>query len=104
MGRPQVDVKSVYEINQIKSNKCEFFQNFVEYFDFIIKNDNISMNFRQIEIIRNWSELKSFKNIQKFLKFVNFYKKFIHEYSHIIMFLTNMLKNMKKMFKKNYFY
>ena len=62
----------------VKLNKCEFFKDFVEYFDFIIKNDNISMNFHQIEIVRNWPELRSFKNIQIFLKFVNFYKKFIH--------------------------
>ena len=28
----------------VKLSKCEFFKNFVEYFDFIIKNDDISMN------------------------------------------------------------
>ena len=88
----------------VKLNKCEFFKNFVEYLGFIIKNNGISMNLRQIEIIRDWSELKSFKNIQIFLEFVNFYKKFIHWYSHIIMFLTNMLKDMKKNVKKKSFF
>ena len=62
----------------VKLNKCEFFKNFVEYFDFIIKNDDISMNFHQIKTVRDWSELKSFKDIQIILKFVNFYKKFIY--------------------------
>ena len=28
----------------VKLNKWEFFKDFVEYFDFIIKNDDISMN------------------------------------------------------------
>ena len=37
----------------VKLNKCEFFKNIIEYFDFIIKNDNISMNFRQIKIIKD---------------------------------------------------
>ena len=30
----------------VKLKKCEIFKNSVEYFDFIIKNDDISMNFR----------------------------------------------------------
>ena len=62
----------------VKLSKCEFFKNFVEYLDFIIKNDGISMNPRRIKTVRDWPELKSFKDIQIFLKFVNFYKKFIY--------------------------
>ena len=62
----------------VKLNKCGIFKNFVEYFDFIKKNNDISINFHEIKIIKNWLKLKSFKNVQIFLKFVNFYKKFIH--------------------------
>ena len=29
----------------VKLNKCKLFKNFIEYFDFIIKNDEISMTF-----------------------------------------------------------
>ena len=83
----------------VKLNKCEFFKNFVDHFDFIIKNDGILISFRRIKIIKDWSELKSFKNIQ----IINFNKKFIYLYSQKIMFLTNILKNMKKVLKKSFF-
>jgi hypothetical protein len=36
--------------------------------------------------------LKSFKNVQIFLDFANFYRRFIKNYSEIAGFLTNLLK------------
>ena len=36
------------------------------------------------------------KNIQIFLKFINFYRKFIYKYFKILIFLINLTKKKKK--------
>lgn len=83
--------------------KCFFFKFEVDYLSFIVRHDDIKMNFVKIDIIKNWSSLKSFKNIQMFLKFINFYKRFIEKFSQITMSLSNMLKNMQADVKKKFF-
>ena len=83
--------------------KCDFFVKKIKYLNFIVNIDDIAMNSRRIKIIRNWSMLKFFKNIQIFLKFVNFYRRFIHRYSQIIIFLINFFKNMQADVKKKFF-
>jgi hypothetical protein len=46
----------------------------------------------KIDSIFTWPIFKSFKNVQIFLDFANFYKRFIKGYSEIAGFLTNLLK------------
>lgn len=38
---------------------------------------NIHIEDKSIEVIRNWSEPKSVRDIQVFIKFANFYQSFI---------------------------
>lgn len=82
------------------SKKCEFFVKEIEYLKFIVSTEDIAMNLQRIEIIKNWPMLKSFRDIQVFLRFINFYRWFIYRYSVIIFPLTNLLKNMKIDVKK----
>ena len=88
----------------VKLKKCFFFVNVVKYLKFIVTRNDVTMNFRRIIIIRNWFISRFFKNIQIFFEFTNFYWRFIYEYFWITLFLTNMLKKMKKKtWKKNRF-
>ena len=87
----------------VKLKKCFFFTSVVEYLDFIVSENDVSMNFRRVTTIMKWSILKFFKNIQIFLKFVNFYRRFIYVYSRITFSLIDMLKEMKTEIKKNLF-
>ena len=82
--------------------KCDFFVKKIKYLNFIVNIDNITMNSRRIKIIQNWLMLKFFKNIQIFLKFINFYRRFIYRYSQIIIFLINFFKNMQTDIKKKF--
>ncbi len=61
------------------------------------------MNSRKIIIIKEWAELKSFHNIQMFIKFINFYYYFIRGFSAITAFIINLLKNIEKDKKKKFF-
>ncbi len=61
------------------------------------------MNSRKIIIIKKWTELKSFYNIQMFIKFINFYYYFIRGFFVITALIINLLKSMKKDKKKRFF-
>ena len=60
--------------------KCEFFTTKVEFFGFIISVDGVSMDQRRVAAIKDWPKPKSFYEVQVFLGFVNFYRRFIHYY------------------------
>ena len=56
----------------------------------------IKMIFVKVQTIKIWSESKSFKDILIFMKFVNFYRRFINKFSRIVAFFIDMLKRLKK--------
>ena len=72
--------------------KCEFFITEVEFLDFIIFINGVVMDKRRVKAIQKWSRSKFFHEVQIFLNFVNFYRRFIHYYSQIVESLTNLLK------------
>jgi hypothetical protein len=83
--------------------KCFFFKHEVDYLEFIMSENDITMNSSRVNIIMSWSMIKFFKNIQVFLKFVNFYRWFIARFSQLSAFLSDMLKEMQAKIKKKNF-
>jgi hypothetical protein len=83
--------------------KCFFFKHEVDYLEFIINEDDITMNSSRINIIMSWSMIKFFKNIQVFLNFVNFYRRFIVRFFQLSASLSDMLKKMQAKVKKESF-
>ena len=72
---------------KIKIKKCAFHKKKKFSLRHIVGVNGIWINFKKIEIIRDWFILKIVKEIQKFLKFVNFNWHFIEKYSHKVEFL-----------------
>jgi hypothetical protein len=66
------------------------------FLSFIIIRDDVKINLNRIEMIVNWSKSHSHKNVQIFLRFVNFYKKFIKEFFRIADALFALLKKSDK--------
>ncbi len=58
-----------------------------------IDSDGIQMDERKVEAIKTWPTPSTIKELQHFLGFSNFYRRFIHDYSIITSPLTNLLKN-----------
>ncbi len=58
----------------------------------IIIIEEIKMNFFKINIIVNWFILINIKDVQSFLNFMNFYKRFIYNYSRIVISLTHLIR------------
>ena len=65
-------------------NKCEFHVITIKYLNFIIIIEDIQMNLDKIKIILKRKILRTIKNVQALLSFINFYRRFIHKYFNSI--------------------
>jgi len=83
--------------------KCEFFITKINFLEFVIFIENISMNSSRVNIIKTWLRSKMYWKIQVFLKFINFYQCFIHHYFQIAESLTKLLKDSVKDVKMSSF-
>ena len=77
---------------QMNIIKCKFYVTQVSYLELIIIIKKIKMNSFKINIIVNWFILINIKDVQSFLNFVNFYRRFIYDYSRITILLTCLIR------------
>ena len=64
----------------------------MNFLGFIIGIDGIEIDSEKIQKILNWPELRNLKNLQSFLGFGNFNRRFISNYSLIILPLMELTK------------
>ena len=67
-----------------KYEKCAFKQSFVEFLGYIISPDSISMDQRKVVAIQELQPLTQLRDIQSFLGFANFYRRFIKGVSNFV--------------------
>jgi RNase H-like domain found in reverse transcriptase/Reverse transcriptase (RNA-dependent DNA polymerase)/Integrase zinc binding domain len=72
--------------------KCQFKTEAVEFLGFVISVDGIAMDPSRVATIVDWPEPKTFRDLQVFLGFANFYRRFIEGYSRVSRPLFDMLK------------
>lgn len=80
----------------LKAEKCTFHQPSVQFLGYNIDRSGIRMDEGKVEAIRNWPTPTTIKELQRFLGFSNFYRRFIHNYSTITSPLTSLLRNKPK--------
>ena len=57
--------------------KCEFHIIKTKFYRFIIKLEKLSINLKKIKAILKWQRLSNITELQSFLKFCNYCKRFI---------------------------
>ncbi len=77
---------------RIKSEKSEFHVQSVQFLRFIIMFQSLRMNLKKIEVVTTWLTSKSKIEVQFFLEFANFYRRFIKKYFKIISSLMNLIR------------
>jgi uncharacterized protein YnzC (UPF0291/DUF896 family) len=77
---------------QADIDKCEFFVHEIKYLDLIVDRNEIRMNSKKIKIILHWATSQNLKQIQKFLEFCNFYKRFIKNFAKIVKSLIKPIR------------
>ena len=78
-----------------KLSKCEFSKTEVEFLGFIVSTNGVKMDEERIETVSQWPVPTTFKELQQFLGFTNFYRRFIQSYSKLASPLTDLLKGSK---------
>lgn len=76
----------------LKAEKCEFEKLKIEYLGLIISQGKIEMDPVKIEGVSKWPEPKTVKEVQSFLGFINFYRRFIQDFAHIARPLHELTK------------
>jgi len=61
--------------------KCEFYKQRIEYLGLVISENEVSMDPVKVAGVREWPTLENKTDVQAFLGFVNFYRRFIQDFS-----------------------
>ena len=79
----------------VNLKKCAFATTEVEFLGFIVSTKGVRMDEERIRTIKEWPRPTTYRELQVFLGFVNFYRRFIYQYSRIAGPLTGLLKGSK---------
>ena len=79
-----------------KLSKCQFSVKKTEFLGYIIEPGGITTDPRKVQAIVEWDTPRNVKDVQSFLEFANFYRRFIKEYSKIVEPLTSLTHKDKK--------
>ncbi|XP_048027531.1 integrin alpha-M-like [Megalobrama amblycephala] len=81
---------------QCSLEKCSFHQPSVHFLGYVIDHSGIRMDEGKVSAIQTWPTPTTMKELQRFLRFSNFYRRFIKNYSTIVSPLTNLLRQQPK--------
>ena len=84
----------------IKLSKCKFFQSSLKFLGHIVSDKGLSPDPAKVEAIQKISIPKNIKQLQSFLGLVNYYKKFIENFSEHALPLTNLIRGKNEKGKK----
>ena len=76
--------------------KCFFMTQMIEFLEYIVSNHGVFMDSRRVKIIQTWPESRILRELQIFLEFANFYRRFVRFYAKIICALTKLFKGSKQ--------
>ena len=76
----------------LKVEKCTFECTTVEYLGLVLSEGWVEMNPIKITRVKDWPTPKNVTEVQSFVGFVNFYHRFIQEFSHVASPLHNLTK------------
>ena len=77
---------------RLRLDKSVFHVKEVEYLGLILTTEGICMDDTKITVVRDWPTPKNLKEVQSFLGFANFYRRFIKKYSRTAAPLTELTK------------
>ncbi len=68
--------------------KCQFMRREVSFLGHMVSPAGVSMQQHKVQAVNDWPPLQSVKDVRSFLGLANFYRRFVHRYSHIAQPLT----------------
>ena len=77
---------------QINIWKCKFNVKKIIFLEVIVSEQDLCMNSSKMIIIVNWTTLTNLKEIQNFVRFVNFYHRFIRNFFKLVKSFTQLTR------------
>uniref|UniRef100_A0A1A8MKZ8 Gypsy retrotransposon integrase-like protein 1 n=1 Tax=Nothobranchius pienaari TaxID=704102 RepID=A0A1A8MKZ8_9TELE len=74
----------------VKAEKCEFHVSTVKFLGFVIESGRLRADPEKVQAVTEWPTPTTRKQLQRFLGFSNFYRRFIRNYSQTAAPLTNL--------------
>ncbi len=75
-----------------KAEKCEFHQETISFLGYLISSGVVTMDEQKVRAVVNWPQPTTLKELQRFLGFVNFYRRFIRNFNTIAAPMMSMIK------------
>ncbi|XP_056094233.1 uncharacterized protein LOC130072931 [Rhinichthys klamathensis goyatoka] len=75
-----------------KIDKCEFHQTSTAFLGYVISPEGIAMDEGKARAVLEWPQPATLKELQRFLGFSNFYRRFIRNFSSVANPLTSLIK------------
>ncbi|KAK3538674.1 hypothetical protein QTP86_012137 [Hemibagrus guttatus] len=80
----------------MKLEKCEFHRTTVTFLGYVISHRGVEMDINKVRAVTEWSAPSTIRELQRFLGFANFYRRFIRNYSSVAAPLTSLLRGKPK--------
>jgi len=64
----------------LRPEKCEFYRKEIEYLGLVISENKVAMDPVKVAGVHNWPTLENQTDVQAFIGFVNFYRRFIRDF------------------------
>ena len=76
---------------KLKPSKCELFKKSISYLGHVVSEEGVHTDPKKIAAVKTWARPTTVHTVRKFLGFVNYYRKFIKDYSKIAKPLYNLI-------------
>jgi hypothetical protein len=76
----------------LKLSKCDFEMQRISFVGFIVTPEGVKIDPDRVRTIAKWPEPASHRDIQVFLSFANFYRRYISSFSHLAKSIIVLLK------------
>ena len=67
---------------RLKTTKCAFFQDRVNYLGHVVSRDGVSVDQLKVNKVKNWPVPKTSKEVQQFLGLANYYRRFVQGFAN----------------------
>ena len=78
---------------QVDIEKCEFHVQETKFLGLIVSTEGLRMDPKKVDVVDNWPTPTNLKDVQHFVGFCNFYRRFIRNFSKTMKPLSNLNEN-----------